>query len=240
MPIVGDYTMNGVVVTISSKYYNHNMKEKLSIIDSNESLVSYIDNVWNSISDLGIDLDGYIADHIGLRINWGPEGEGDYSRYLRAKQYMLSQGAVLISEAIIPMTPEGRPISIFELKDGLVTAGGNVNYIEIPAPRKGKDEKEGTDHIEIVLPKGMSLSDFAQRYRDLLRTRISEESLKASLDKELQGGINPDITLDLEPNLRVKFHTNDIGYVVREEQSGLPILDILAQEFERNTPGVLS
>jgi len=219
--------------------YNNQMPTD-ELFKSERTFVEYINKVWEAVSNLGIDLGFCYVDHIGIRINWGPAGEGDYSRYVEAKNYLESKGAFLISEAIIPMNENGRPISIYSISNRLKTKGGQVMFIEVPAPRRGRIEAEGPDHIEIVLPLDISLASFAAKNREILLTKISLEDLEKSLENEAKGLSNPDITIDLGAGLRVKFHTKHIGTVVNEEQAGMPLLEELAAKFNNNNPGVMS
>jgi predicted metalloenzyme YecM len=213
------------------------MSELTESTASYESLTNYINTAWQKINELGINLSDSYVDHIGIRVNWGENGEGDYSRYVELKKAAVASGGEIISEAIIPMNEDGRPISIIKLKVPIQTEAGLVEFLEIPAPRKGKVELEVVDHIEIVVSQ-KSLKEFADKNQVQL-SNANVLNLEGSLANEASGKINPDITIDLGDGLRVKFHTSSIKDIVLHEQSGLPELDALNEKFRVNNPGVM-
>lgn len=204
-------------------------------------VLEYINKAWDRIAQLGLDMKGMKVDHIGIRIPWGEVGQGDYSNYLSAKRYFETIGATLESEAIIPMTPTGRPIAIYKLPSAIETRGGKVEYVEIPAPRFGVEEKDRLDHIEIVLKEGETLASFIEKNRAIL-SQYSTQNLD-EIAKNEESSVNPDVGLVLDEGIVVKFHTKDIGYVVKFEQKTEDIEAIqlqLVEAFRKMAPGVLN
>lgn len=213
----------------------------IELLIENLSMQNYINQAWQRILDLGIDMRGMSVDHVGIRTPWGHEGEGDYSNYLAAKRYLESRRATLIAEAIIPMTIEGRPIAIYRLLNPIDTDGGKVQYVEIPAPRKGKIEENKLDHIEIVLKEGETLASFIEKNRTSLEQFTSQDLDKIAMNEVTS--VNPDVTLALGEGIIVKFHTQDIGHVVTHEQQEQVIKtlqDLLVKAFNEIAPGVMS
>lgn len=213
----------------------------IEILSEQNNMQEYVDRAWDMVANLQIDMAGMSVDHVGVRIPWGPNGEGDYSNYLSAKQYFEASGATLEAEAIIPMTTAGRPIAIYKLKTPMQTKGGEVQYVEVPAPRIGREEVAKLDHIEIVLPEDVSLAMFIAQNKHTLEKYTDQDLNKVSLSEP--NSVNPDVTLNLGEGVVVKFHTKDIGYVVTVEQQ-VPEIAVLQKElresFEENASGVIN
>lgn len=171
-------------------------------------------------------------DHIGIRV-------ATIDEYL-CKKAELKQANQLISEAIIPMNSvSGRPIAIFKLGRPIHTVYGDVEYFELPAPRKGVVEQNKYDHIELVLPEDVTLADLISMYGNIFCRfdMCTTDDLLATIELIVNGNSNPDLTI-VFGKYKIKFHERDIGKVVEREEAELAILQELGEAYDILNPGV--
>ncbi len=171
-------------------------------------------------------------DHIGIRV-------ATIEEYI-CKKNELKQANQLISEAIIPMNSvSGRPIAIFKLRRPIHTVYGDVEYFELPAPRKGVVEQNKFDHIELVLPEDVTLADLVSMYGDVFckLDMCTTDDLLATIELIVNGNSNPDLTI-VFGKYKIKFHERDIGRVVEREEAELAILQELGEAYDILNPGV--
>ncbi len=198
-----------------------------------EGLRVYTENAISALEVAGFNLDNCTVDHVGVRVSWGEEV--GYARYCGLKNILLSR-AEMVSEQIIPPNANGRPIAIFELSEGFLCALGMVKYLELPAPRIGRDEAEVIDHIEIVVP--VSLTEYYMNHKSIFDEFCSSEHVSTALESEANNGVNPDITVEIN-RFKVKFHTKSIEEVIRI-QNTMPVFLTLAEQFRISNPGVMT
>lgn len=193
----------------------------------------------SSFPELHMILENSQVDHIGLRIAATEEGNGFYSRYRGVRDSMSAHGEI-VAETIIPRNIGGRPISIVKLHDPLETKIGSVYYVEVPAPRVGRNELEGLDHIEMVLPNEISLAQFVSKYGAYLAEKgltTVERIFNTKVAIE-DGMVNPDLILKTGP-FTVKIHERDIGKVIQADLLRQDIIKPLAMSFSEQFPGVM-
>jgi predicted metalloenzyme YecM len=199
------------------EYVNHSIRQLIVALQDNQELANVI---YNSSPD-----------HIGVRVTSIDE--------YQAKKAALGLIGEMVSEAIIPMNlQKGRPIAIFKLDFPLHTIHGDVSYIELPAPRVGVEEVNMYDHIEMVLPKSITLLDFILQYGNVLIAHglCNQAQIDEAMRDIAAHKTNPEITLT-GLAFKVRFHENDIGTVV-ESEKGMFKLEELGRTYDLLHPGV--
>lgn len=141
-----------------------------------------------------IDFNCFDLDHLCFRVSSMPE----YQKYSEK----LSGFSSLVTESMV----NGRPISVYKLHQSWVTSAFSVEFIELPAPKKGTDYRTGFEHIEIVPIKTM---DF--RGKGGLG-RFDSPAL------DMTSMINPEYLLQLPSGL-VKCHFTSLKRVIEIEKS---------------------
>jgi predicted metalloenzyme YecM len=132
-------------------------------------------------------------DHICLRTSTA-------DTYNRMNE-QLSQFATLLAETPV----NGRMISTFKLGTPLTCQGWEIDLVEVPAPKAGKQHKDGFEHFEIV--SDLSFAELSQRYASF------------ALKKD---GLNKDFNPELEffwDSFAVKFHSMSLESVIRVEEN---------------------
>ena len=167
-----------------------------SIIDVLGEYESFLDNVFEELNALKVDVSNFEIDHICYRVE-------TKNRYNELK-FQLNNISKLLSEQLI----NGRYICIFELEEPLLYKNYSISCIELPQSKEEQTYKEGFEHIEFVIPT--SLEEFKNTYKHLhLNT------------KNVNSTRNPDITLQLDSNISVKFHLKHIKTIVFEDKKKL-------------------
>lgn len=176
------------------------------------------------------------VDHICIRVGWGDNGEYDFSRYTDVRDSFANKGEVLL-ETIIPPSSGGRPITIVELDNPI--SDFEVCHLEVPAPRFGKVEQEGIDHIEMVLPNQYSLGVLLENYGTSLVQRgiVTHERYFEAISAQLANTWNADLVIEIN-DFKIKLHEQHIKEVVEYEKI-LFDLDGLHAAFRRAFPGVM-
>jgi predicted metalloenzyme YecM len=154
---------------------------------------SFLGQVLQEIREEGFDLSDFVQmDHMCYRVD-------SFERYELKKQAMLQVGKLLGENQV-----NGRPIATFRLSRPVYCEGWRIDTLELPAPKAGKETKEGLEHVEMVLFDDKET--FLEKY--------------SSKDFELQSadrGINPEIAFRL-PTYTVKFHLLNLPTVVYLEK----------------------
>lgn len=123
----------------------------------------------------------------------------DFKTYLSFKAKLKKWGNLLVASEI-----GGREISTFRLDKPIEFNGHKVSILELPAPKEGKFCNTGFEHAEFVTTT--DLKSFAEQH----------ENLKwdySALDKTH----NPELKLNIEENFSLKFHTESLENLVRQE-----------------------
>jgi hypothetical protein len=104
------------------------------------ALPAFMDRVQSLLDVLGVDLTGYQADHIALRIN-------DRSVAEAAHQAWLQQAEEWSNNEI-----NGRPIIALGFNQPLEASGWSIDCLELPYPGEQRYPQQGWEHVEWVIP----------------------------------------------------------------------------------------
>jgi predicted metalloenzyme YecM len=161
---------------------------------------AFLEQILQEVKDAGFDFSDFAQmDHICYRVP-------TFEEYQTKKKELLTIGK-LLGEAQV----NGRPISIFRLKNPIYHGRWRIDAIELPAPKEGTVTSKGLEHVEFVLFD--SLDDFLKKYRHI------QFNMNAATR-----GVNPEVAFRL-PSYTVKFHLLSLPTVVYLEQK-LGIIDI--------------
>ena len=150
---------------------------------------SFLDDILGRVTAEGFELSDFVQiDHMCYRTT-SVENYAD-------KKAELASVAKLLGETMI----NGRPISIFRLKEPAIHSPWRIDAIELPAPKAGSEHREGLEHVEFVLYD--DISTFLKKYEG-----------KPFEMRAADRGINPEIGLQLG-EFSVKFHLLNLPTVV--------------------------
>lgn len=153
----------------------------------------------------GLIVAGDLIDHLGIKCLSTQE-------YVHLKN-KLSQVAALLGEARI----NGRLISSFRLEKPLLIAQQSVWVLELAAP-KPREQKQGFDHLEIVIKESFD------KRRDRLKNGDWQSVRWPSL-------INPELSVSLGSGI-LKFHFQSLEKVIALEEQYPEILEVKVPEVE--------
>ena len=151
----------------------------------------FLDNLFQDLQNIKINVDNFELDHICYRVE-------TVERYNQLKKLML-ETSILLSETLI----SNRPISTFKLLEPITYLNRDIWVIEIPAPKEGSFYLEGFEHAEFVIDQ--KLESFMNLYPNI-------EFNTKSITKPL----NPEIGIKME-NSNVKFHELSLEMVCEIE-----------------------
>jgi predicted metalloenzyme YecM len=150
---------------------------------------NFLTDILKRITAAGFDLDDFVQiDHLCYRTS-------TLENYHQKKEE-LSKVSLFLGENQV----NGRPISIFRLKQPIIYQQWRIDALELPAPKEGKPFKDGLEHIELVLYD--DIPTFLKKYAD------KQFDMRAA-----DRGINPEIGLQLG-KYSVKFHLLSLPAVV--------------------------
>lgn len=109
-----------------------------------EQYEAFLDHVFADIEKMGIDVSHFDLDHIAYTANSGEE-------YNKLKEEMLLTGQ-LVGEDIIG----GRRVSVVKLNQELKYRTRHIPGFELIEPAEGKPTLSRLDHIEFVVPTGLT------------------------------------------------------------------------------------
>ncbi|MBY0385996.1 VOC family protein, partial [bacterium] len=118
---------------------------------------------------------------------------------------ILQNFGTLKNESIV----NGRNICIFQMRVSIEFLGLKTDCIELPAPKQNSPYQEGWEHAEFVTNK--PLVDFMNFYSHLTFETHA-----------LYKKINPEISIQISDNKRIKFHEQSILDVVALESAKAP------------------
>lgn len=153
---------------------------------------SFIHRLLTNIQKIPIDISGFSCDHIGYRVATKKE-----YRFLQNRLYPTSQSWT-------ENMHNGRPISIYKLKNPLSVSSLLIPLIELPSPRKDKPYATGLEHIEIVV------SDYV---------RFKKTYANVFSDIHNKGQFNETLIVSFFDMTTVKFHAHSLETVVTFEGS---------------------
>jgi len=154
---------------------------------------SFLKLILEEIKAEGFELSDFVQmDHVCYRV---PSFESYESKKLE-----LFRVGKLLGEAQI----NGRPIAVFRLNEPIYHDTWRIDTVELPAPKKDVETKEGLEHVELVLfdDKDAFLEKYSDKHFNL-----------QSADR----GVNPEIGYTL-PTYTVKFHLLSLPTVVYLER----------------------
>lgn len=165
----------------------------------NESLIhkqaiDFLNQAFNELhkSDVSLEKHWHI-DHLCYRTS-------TQENYLSTKKYFEAFSKLLIESEV-----NGRLISTFKLHSPIIFGDWDIDLIEVPAPKKGKDVAEGFEHFEVVCD--LSFDDIRNCYS---HCRFDESGLGKDFNKELKIIFN---------NFSVKFHHLSLESVINLEKN---------------------
>lgn len=162
----------------------------------------FLEALFTQITSFQIDIGNREIDHICYSTS-------TFENYEKGKKYFLDYGRIL-EECDIA----GRPIATFKLFSPLYYRHHVIDLIELTAPKKGKTNIDGPEHIEVVIDE--SFDSFARRHSHLhFNFKITNQSL------------NPEISIKLNSG-RIKFHHKSLEQVIHLEKHPL-VTDFLAE-----------
>ncbi len=159
-----------------------------------ESFASFFPKIKKLVDDFSIDVSSFTPDHLCYRVATLEH----YHEMVDA----LCNTALLLAESSI----QGRPIATFELDKPFAWGNKKIHVIEIPAPKEGRNYREGFEHIEFVID--CSLDEFIAKYPNVPfdTKNISKKN-------------NPDIRLKSTTNaVSIKFHTKALTDIIALEK----------------------
>jgi tRNA pseudouridine55 synthase len=154
---------------------------------------AFLDTIFADIKDVGIDVSGYVCDHIGVRC-------ASFADYERLKSDFTKVGTLAGEAEVV-----GRPISIFKLNQPIVYKGYVIPALELPAPKEGDSYQNGPEHVEFVITE--SFDEFMAKYPN-----VEFETYR------LERSVNPELKLYLPNKTSVKFHKKPVLEVLEIQQ----------------------
>ncbi|KAB2826589.1 VOC family protein [Aliivibrio finisterrensis] len=104
------------------------------------SLPAFMDRIEILLDVLGLDLTGYQADHIALRINDRSVAESAHKAWLlQAEEWSNNE-------------INGRPIIALGFNEVLNINGWSIECLELPYPGEKAYPQQGWEHVEWVIP----------------------------------------------------------------------------------------
>ncbi|PKF78317.1 hypothetical protein CW749_17405 [Vibrio sp. vnigr-6D03] len=165
---------------------------------------------------IGIDLSGYQADHIALRVN-------DVEAATFAHKKWLEWGDEISSAQI-----NGRPIIVLEFTQPLMANGWSLECLELPYPAEGKSYPvESWEHVEFVIPSEAKTANDYLAFLNSTFPKFQEKSanfdelgikVKVSSPKgEGERLPNPTVAFKYQ-GVCIKLHPHSLKDVVASEQ----------------------
>ncbi|MEO8863145.1 MAG: VOC family protein [Candidatus Saccharimonadales bacterium] len=150
---------------------------------------AFLEDILGRVTSKGFDFNDFSQiDHMCYRTT-------SLDNYAQKKTELASV-ARLLGETIV----NERPISTFRLNEPVIHESWRIDAVELPAPKAGRQDKEGLEHIEFIL-----FDDFP--------TFLKKYEGKPFEMRAANRGINPEIGLQLG-GLSVKFHLLSLPTVV--------------------------
>ena len=134
----------------------------------------FLDNLFQDLKELKIDVENFELDHICYRVE-------TVERYTELKT-LMTEISTLISENLI----SNRPISTFKLFEPITYLNRDIWVIEIPAPKEGSFYLEGFEHAEFVIDQ--QLDSFMDLYPNIeFNTKSITKPLNPEINQSLFG-----------------------------------------------------
>ncbi|WP_367986905.1 VOC family protein [Vibrio sp. NTOU-M3] len=180
-------------------------------------LTDFMHKIQDLSEILHINLAGFQADHIALRIN-------DVQLAKLAHMEWLKQANELSNAQI-----NGRPIIVMAFNQPLETDFGPIECLELPYPAPGKQYPEQSwEHVEFVIPSTALtaeayLEDIQAHFPKLAENwaRLSEQGVKIKLSSPKGEGErlnNPTVAFKWQ-GVCIKLHPHSLKTIVASEQA---------------------
>ena len=153
----------------------------------------FLGKLFIEIEKSKIDIKGCEIDHICYRTS-------SKKSYESFKQNISEIGELLI-ESIVG----GRPIATYKLAQPIIFKEYVIDLVEVPAPKVGKETKDGFEHIEFVITE--DFDHYMQRHEWI--------SFKTKGSHKL---FNPEIAFEMG-EMSIKFHHYSLESVINVEKN---------------------
>jgi uncharacterized protein len=153
--------------------------------------VLFLDDIFNQLADIELDVEKYFLDHICYRVASAEE-------YHHKKAELAPLGNLLIESMV-----NGRLIATYKLNSPIVYKNRLIDVIELPSPKPGHAYKSGLEHVEFVT-------------KDPLQKIVDRYPQYAFEVFGIHKKINADITLKLGEYC-IRFHNHTLEDVIKEE-----------------------
>ncbi len=156
-----------------------------------ESFTTFLDEFFEKLNKLGIDISKYKLDHIGYQTS----SDTDYDK-LKTELFPIAQ---LVYEAILG----GRRVGIFKLNLPFKYKNYFIPAIELIAPKEGQEYPSAPEHAEFVIDE--EFDTFMEKY--------------PSIDwntKNIDRPVFPMIKLKLDDHMQVKFHYEPVLEIAKK------------------------
>lgn len=158
-----------------------------------EEALKFLDKIFIHLSENGVDLNDWFIDHLCYRTS-------SKENFKLMKEKFKDYGDCLVESEV-----QGRPIVTYKLFNPIKYKDYLIELIEIPAPKPGKNTKEGFEHIEVVVD--ISFDELIKLYGHL------------SLEKKaLEKKINPELEIEFD-DCAIKFHHQSLEDVIAFEKN---------------------
>ncbi|MGR6833554.1 VOC family protein [Aliivibrio wodanis] len=116
------------------------------------ALPAFMDRIQILLDVLGLDLTGYQADHVALRINDRGVAEAAHQAWLQqAKEWSNNE-------------INGRPIIALGFNEALNINGWSIECLELPYPGDKSYPQQGWEHVEWVIPCDVNSQEAFLKY----------------------------------------------------------------------------
>ncbi len=153
----------------------------------------FLDNVFENLESLMIDVKNMEMDHICFRTS-------SIENYELVKNKFSYIGKPLIESMV-----GGRPIATYKLDIPIEYKGYIIDIVEVPAPKAGVITVDGFEHVEFVIEE--SFTDFMSKYPHV--------NFKT---KGISKQFNPEVAINFK-DLSVKFHHLTLENVICVEKN---------------------
>lgn len=116
------------------------------------ALPAFMDRIQILLDVLGLDLTGYQADHIALRINDRGVAESAHKAWLQQAEEWSNNDI------------NGRPIIALGFNQPLEVSGWPIECLELPYPGEKSYPQQGWEHVEWVIPCDVSSQEAFLKY----------------------------------------------------------------------------
>lgn len=153
----------------------------------------FLDKIFSILNERKINIENWKIDHLCYRTT-------DLENYEKIKNDFSLLGDFLIESEV-----NGRNIATYKLKSPVIYKGYKIPLVEVPAPKGGRSEVEGFEHIEVVID--ISFDQLMKKHPEI------DFDTKA-LSKEL----NPELVIKFD-DCAIKFHHQSLDEIIKIEKA---------------------